>query len=131
GILFGLRGALGQAGGYVISKQALRSGLDPLSATVVRIAAAAVGIWVLALGGRGAARSFEALRDRRAALLMVGGSVCGPFLGVTLSLTALTYIEAGVAASITAFYPVLAILISSRFHRQPITARTMAGPLSR
>src|SRR5439155_12151646 len=42
GVLFGLLGALGQAGGYVISKQALRSGLDPLSATVVLIAAAAV-----------------------------------------------------------------------------------------
>ena len=37
GVLSGVLGALGQAVGFVISKLALRSGLDPLSATVVRV----------------------------------------------------------------------------------------------
>jgi drug/metabolite transporter (DMT)-like permease len=55
--------------------------------------------------------------------------VFGPFLGVTLSLAALQYIPAGVAASITAFYPVLTLLISSRFHGERITLRFMGGAL--
>jgi drug/metabolite transporter (DMT)-like permease len=60
---------------------------------------------------------------------MVGGAFMGPFLGVTLSLTALTFIQAGVAASITAIYPVFALLISARFHGERITARAIVGTL--
>jgi drug/metabolite transporter (DMT)-like permease len=129
GVVAGVLGALGQAVGYVISKLALRSGLDPLSATVVRIAAAAIGVWVLAAVQRDTAGSLAALRDRTAALFMVAGAFCGPFLGVTLSLNALEYIEAGVAASISACYPLLAILLAARFHGERLTLRSLAGAL--
>ena len=127
GVVAGVLAAIGQAGGYVISGLALRTGLDPLSATVVRIAAAVIGVWALALAQGGAARSFEALRDRRGTLFMVGGAVSGPFLGVTLSLTALKFIEAGVAASITAIYPLLTLLLASRFHGERLTPRVLGG----
>jgi drug/metabolite transporter (DMT)-like permease len=129
GILAGVLGALGQAGGFVISKLALREGLDPLSATVVRVAAATAVVWVVALAGGETARSLQALRNRTAALNMVGGAFCGPFLGVTLSLFALKHTEAGIAASITAFYPILTLLISSRFHAERVTARTLVGAI--
>jgi drug/metabolite transporter (DMT)-like permease len=127
GVVAGVLGALGQAVGYVISKLALRSGLDPISATVIRITAAMVGVWVLAAAQGAAAGSFAALRDRAAAGFMVGGALCGPFLGVTLSLYALQHIEAGVAASITACYPLPTILLSARFHGERLTARSLAG----
>ena len=129
GVLAGVLAAVGQAGGYVLSKMALRSNLDPLSATVIRIVAAAVGIWLLAAVERDVRRTIGALRDRRGSAFMVGGAFFGPFLGVTLSLTALKYIEAGVAASITAIYPVLTLLLSSRFHGERLTLRTLAGAL--
>jgi drug/metabolite transporter (DMT)-like permease len=127
GVLSGLLGALGQAGGYVISKLALRSGLDPLSATMIRVVAAVVGVWALAGFQRNAAGSLSALRDRAAALFMVGGAFCGPFLGVTLSLVALEHIEAGIAASITACYPIPTILLSSRFHGERLTPLRVVG----
>jgi drug/metabolite transporter (DMT)-like permease len=127
GVIAGVLGALGQAAGFVISKIALRSGLDPLSATVIRISAAMVGIWTLAAVRGEAAGTFAALRDRSAALFMVGGAFFGPFLGVTLSLYALEHIQAGIAASITACYPLPTILISTRFHGERLTARTLAG----
>lgn len=129
GVVSGVLGAVGQAVGYVISKLALRTGLDPLSATVIRVSAAVVGVWLLAVVQRESVKSFAALGDRRGSLFMVGGAFCGPFLGVTLSLTALKYIQAGVAASITAIYPVLTILLSSRFHGEKLTFRTLAGAL--
>jgi drug/metabolite transporter (DMT)-like permease len=129
GALAGVLGAIGQAGGYVISKLALRTGLDPLSATVIRIAAACVAVWALAAMAGETARSLDALRDRRAALFMLGGAFCGPFLGVTLSLTALVFIQAGVASSITAVYPILTILLAARFHGERITMRLLAGAL--
>ncbi len=79
-----------------------------------------------ALGGS-VRRSIEVLRDRRAAVFMVGGAFAGPFLGVTLSLTALKFTQAGIAASITAIYPILTLILSSRFHGERITARIMVG----
>jgi len=129
GILAGVLGALGQATGYVISKLALRDGIDPLSATVVRVAAAVVGVWLLAAMRGQLSRSLVPLRDRRASAFMVGGAFCGPFLGVTLSLIALQRAEAGVAASITAIYPILTLAISSRFHGERITPRILGGAL--
>jgi drug/metabolite transporter (DMT)-like permease len=59
----------------------------------------------------------------------VGGSFFGPFLGVTLSLAALQFVQAGVAASIIAFNPVMTILIAARFHREPLSWRFVAGAI--
>lgn len=129
GVLAGVLAAVGQAVGYVISKRALATGLDALSATVIRVLAAAAGMWLLALARRDARRTLGALRDRRAAAFMAGGAVFGPYLGVTLSLAALQFIQAGVAASITAIYPVLTLAISSRAHGERFDARTIAGSL--
>jgi drug/metabolite transporter (DMT)-like permease len=129
GIFSGLLGAFGQAGGYVLSKLALRTGLDPLSATVVRVGCAAVAIWLLA-GAEGKVKpTLAALRDPRSTAFMAGGAIMGPVLGVTLSLTALHYIEAGVAASITAVAPLFAMLIAWRFHNEPLTWRSFVGSI--
>jgi drug/metabolite transporter (DMT)-like permease len=129
GVFAGLLGAIGQSGGYVLSKLALRSGLDPLSATVIRVGAAAVALWFLAAVTRQVGHTLEALRDRRASWFMVGGSFFGPFLGVTLSLAAIVHIPTGIAASITAVYPLLTLFIASRFHGEPITWRILAGTI--
>ena len=127
GVVAGVLGAFGQAAGYVISKLALRDGLDPLSATIVRIAAAVVCVWLTAALGGSVRRSIDSLGDRKAAAFMVGGAFAGPFLGVTLSLTALKYTQAGIAASITGIYPILTLFLSSRFHGERITARILVG----
>ena len=129
GMIAGVLGAIGQAGGYVTSKLALRTGIDPLSATVVRIAAAAAGIWLIALAQRDARRTVAAFRDRGAMRFMLGGAALGPFLGVVLALFALQRIPAGVASSIIAFFPVLTILLAARFHGEKLTVRIMGGAL--
>lgn len=127
GVMAGVVGALGQAVGFVISKLALRDGLDPLPATVIRIVAATVGVWILAAASGDVARTLGALRNRSATLIMSCGAFCGPFLGVTLSLFALKHTAAGIAASITAIYPILTLFMASRFHAERITARILVG----
>jgi drug/metabolite transporter (DMT)-like permease len=129
GVFAGVLGALGQALGYVLSKLALRQGLDALSATTIRVSAAMVGVWILALAAGQVRSSFAALRAQGGSGFMVGGAFCGPFLGVTLSLVALEHTEAAVAASITAIYPIFTLLLARRFHDEPMTARTMIGAL--
>lgn len=127
GIASGVLGAMGQAGGYVLSKTALRTGIDPLSATVIRVSAAMVVMWALAAATRAVPETLAALRDRRAGAYMAAGAFCGPFLGVTLSLTAIHFIDTGVAASITAIYPIFAMFIASRMHGENLTGRALAG----
>jgi drug/metabolite transporter (DMT)-like permease len=129
GIFAGVLGALGQAGGYVLSKMAIRSGIDPLSATVIRVTSAMVAIWILATAERAVPETLGALRDRRASAFMAAGAFCGPFMGVTLSLVALRYVQAGIASSITAVYPVFTMLIASRVHGERLTWRGIAGAL--
>ena len=129
GIASGLLGAIGQAGGYVLSKLALLTGLDPLSGTVIRVGCACVAIWVMAGMSRQVVPTLSALRDGRSTLFMLGGALLGPCLGVLLSLTALHLIEAGVAASITAVSPLFAMLIAARFHGERFTWRTLVGSL--
>ena len=111
----------------MLSKIALRSGIDPLSATVVRVTAAAIAIGMLTAAQRAVPQTVGALQDRRAAAFMVGGAFLGPFLGVTLSLTAIQHIDTGIAASITAVYPIFALLIAARFHGEQVTAKAILG----
>jgi drug/metabolite transporter (DMT)-like permease len=129
GIVCAVLAALGQAAGYTLSKFGLKTGLDALSATVIRVLAGTAGVWIFAVLAPAAARPLSTLRDRIAALTMVGGAVFGPFLGVLLSLVALQHTQAGVAAAIMAFYPVLTILLAARFHKERITIRMISGAL--
>jgi len=127
GLISGGLAALGQGGGFVLSKVALESDIQPLPATVIRISAAVVGVWCLAPLQGGFRRPFVALRDRVGAQTMLGGAFFGPFLGVTLSLLALVHTKAAIAASIMACYPIPAVLIASRVHRETLTKRFMLG----
>ncbi len=129
GVFAGVLGAVGQAGGYVLSKMAIQSGIDPLSATVIRVTSAMAAIWILATAERAVPETLGALRDRRATAFMAGGAFCGPFMGVTLSLVALRYVQAGIASSITAIYPIFTMLIASRVHGERVTRRALAGAL--
>lgn len=108
GVLLGLGGALGQAGGLVFSKLGMR-GYPALAATEIRVLTAlvcfvvgftAAGLWprvVLALRHRGGL-GFTAL-----------GAFFGPSAGVTLSLIAVAHAPAGVAASLIATSPLLVL----------------------
>jgi drug/metabolite transporter (DMT)-like permease len=129
GVIAGLLGAFGQAGGMVLSKIGLRTGIDPLPATVVRVTAAVITIWLLTIAQRQFKSTLGALRDGKATAFMAAGAVMGPVIGVTLALTSLHYIEAGVSASITALAPLLAMLIAARFHGERLSWRAFVGAI--
>ena len=108
GVVLGLGGALGQAGGLVLSKLGM-GGYDPFAATQIRVLAGTAGYVVLftALGRWG--RVGRATSDRRAMAHTAVGAFFGPFLGVSLSLLAVQHTLTGVAASIMSTTPVLII----------------------
>lgn len=108
GIALGFGGALGQAGGLVLSKLGMGS-YHAFAATQIRVIAGMAGYVALYFVLRWWPRVWPALRDRKALGFASVGAFFGPFLGVTLSLIAVRHTVAGVAASIMALTPVLII----------------------
>lgn len=126
GVLLGLGGALGQAGGLVLSKHGM-GGYDAFAATQIRIVAGVVGFAGLYTAIGWWPRFAAALRDRQAVRLAALGAGLGPFLGVSLSLVAVQATQAGVAASIMATTPLLVIPLSAWLEHEQIRWVDLAG----
>jgi drug/metabolite transporter (DMT)-like permease len=128
GLALGFCGALGQAGGLVLSKLGMGS-YDVVAATQVRVIAGIAGYTLLLAAVRGWPRMAEALRDRRGLGFATLGAFFGPFLGVSLSLFAVRHTVSGVAASIMALQPVLIIPLVVLLHRERVGVGGVAGAL--
>lgn len=128
GLALGFGGALGQAGGLVLSKLGMGS-YDPVAATQVRVVAATAGYVVILTALRWWPRVGESLRDRRALGFATLGAFFGPFLGVSLSLFSVRYTVAGVAASIMALQPVIIIPLVVILHRERVGIGGVLGAL--
>lgn len=128
GVGLALGGALGQAGGLVLSKHGMGD-FDPFAATQIRIIAGIVGFAVVfTVLGRWR-RVTAALADRRAMTMTALGAVFGPFLGVSLSLVAVQHAKTGVAASLMAISPILIIPLVMVIGRERVGLGGVAGAL--
>jgi drug/metabolite transporter (DMT)-like permease len=128
GILYGLGGAAGQAGGLVLAKEAVADGFPALSATLMRMVVATVTLWLYtALRGqmRETARRFAG--DRPAWTFTLAGSFLGPFLGVTLSIVAIQHIEVGIASTLMALPPVFLLPICYVVFRERFGWQAVVG----
>jgi drug/metabolite transporter (DMT)-like permease len=148
GVFMGVLGALGQAGGLILSKAGLgmaepsgllnqAAGVDassvqtlsPLYGTFVRMVAGTV-----LLVGYGVVigrfmTTVGKLKDRKALGQTTAGAFFGPFIGVTLSLAAVAWTNTAVAATVMAISPVLVIPIVRIVYRHKVTLRAVLGAL--
>ncbi len=130
GLLCALGGSLGQAGGTVLSKVGLAGGIEPLSASLIRLMAAAVVIWVLALFQRQLVSTARALRAKPSGTLkLAGATLVGPVVGVWLSLIAVQRTSVGVASTLTSLTPIFLIPISFIVFKERPTRQTVIGTL--
>ncbi len=130
GILCALGGALGQAGGYIASKQGLEGDFSALSGNLMRLLAATSLIWLWTLANRGVLNGFQRLREQPQALrFILGGAVAGPFIGVWLSLIAVQHAKIGIASTLTSLTPIMLIPLSRVVFKEPITWRSIFGTL--
>ncbi len=128
GVLLGVGAAAGQATGLVLSKFGM-AGYDPFAATQIRVIAGTAAFMVLFTFVGWWPRVAAALEDRGAIGRTAVGAFFGPFLGVSLSLVAITYTATGVAATIIALMPVLVIPPSVVLFKDRVSARAVAGSL--
>ncbi|MFZ5980187.1 MAG: DMT family transporter [Candidatus Zixiibacteriota bacterium] len=130
GVLLGLGSALGQASGLVLSKYAMLSlggTVEPMPASYIRMVASLIFIWFLA-GFRGEIKNnLNAFKDRRALAFVGGGAFFGPFLGVWMSLVAVRYIEAGIAATLNSLTPIFIIPVVMVMFKEKVSMRAFLG----
>jgi drug/metabolite transporter (DMT)-like permease len=128
GVLLAMGGALGQAGGLVLSKHGMGDH-DAFAATQIRVIAGSIGFAALFVVTRWWTNVFRGLRDGRALWLTAGGALFGPFLGVWLSLIAVQHTATGVAASLMATTPILIIPVVVLVRRERVGFGGIAGAL--
>lgn len=107
GILLAFGGALGQAGGLILSRKGMDSDISALSANVIRVGVAMITIWLSTLFMGKVKYTIGQLSDKKGTLATFIASVMGPFLGVWMSLVAIKYAKIGVASAIMALPPIL------------------------
>jgi drug/metabolite transporter (DMT)-like permease len=126
GILYAFGGAVGQALGLVLSKLGLTD-YDPFAATQIRIIAGIAGFGLIVTVMGRWKRIIGAVSDIRSMTSLTLGSFFGPFLGVSFSLVAVKFVEAGIASTIMALVPVFIILPAVLLYRQKVTFAEIAG----
>lgn len=123
GVSFALIGAAGQGIGLVLAKVGIYSNpgtaLNPLSATLMRMILGAFSVWIVMLLGGRMVELRKALSNRKGMGLTVVAAIAGPFLGVTFSMVAVTYAQAGVAQTLMSLGPVIIIpLVWVLYHQR-------------
>ncbi len=119
GIVFGVGAAAGQALGLVLSKKGMGTELSPIAGNVIRMIAATFLLWAITLfQGQGGATLKQIRQTPRALWLVMGGAICGPFVGVSFSLYAVQHADVGVASTLMALSPVVLLPVSYFFFKE-------------
>ncbi len=128
GVLFALGGATGQAVGLILAKKGLGGDFSPISANVIRMLTAGISLWTITLIQGQARETIRRLRgNRRAVLLLLGGTFTGPLLGVSFSLLAVQRAQVGIASTLMALPPIFLLPIGYFAFKERFGWEAIAG----
>jgi len=127
GVLCGIGGASGQAVGLILSKRGMAGDFPAISASLMRLLMASAVIWLWALGQGQLGPTIQGLRNKRARRAIVGGTVAGPFVGMTLSLAAVQLTHVGIASTLMSLSPVILLPLVHWVFKERITQRAIVG----
>jgi drug/metabolite transporter (DMT)-like permease len=131
GVLCGLVGAIGQGVGLVLAKKGIYLNsavvLNPISATMMRLLLGAVFIWALVILAGKLPNILQAARNREGMKNTIAASFVGPYLGITLSMVAVTFTETGIAQTLLSLMPVMIIPVVWIVHGQRTNLRGIVG----
>mgnify|MGYP001157628166 CR=1 FL=1 len=140
GVLLGIGGALGQGLGIVLSKKGLGyydlaegstslGSYLPFAATQIRIITGMIGFFIIILLSGKMKSLVSSFKDKKSISAIFGGSIFGPFLGVSLSLMAVQYTNTAVASTIMATTPIIIIIPYIFIYKKKITPIEIFGAI--
>lgn len=141
GILLGIGAGIGQGVGLVLSKigmqhysaaipadaPAIMEGMLPFASTMLRAIVGGTGFFIMLCIGRGLGKLKTAVKDPVAMKYASIITLFGPALGVSLSLMAVRYANAGIASTIMAMTPALIIIPEIIFRKKKIRLKEIIG----
>jgi drug/metabolite transporter (DMT)-like permease len=135
GLLFAFLSAVCQGVGIVLSKMGLEGAevdkLNPLHAAWIRMVAATVAAYVLATAqGRLKEITMPVIENKNKGIyFLLAGTMCGPVIGMSTSMVALSMISASVAQTIFSLVPVFVLLIAILYYKEKINMASFLGSL--
>lgn len=141
GILFGIGAGIGQGVGLVLSKvgmqhyseaipadtPALMETMLPFASTMIRAVIGGIGFFILLYLQKGFGKLKEAAKDPVTMKYASIITLFGPALGVSLSLMAVRYANAGIASTLMALTPVIIILPEVLVNKKKIRLKEIIG----
>lgn len=131
GVLCGLVAAIGQGFGLVLAKKGIDLNpvvtLNPLSATLMRMVLGGCSLWFVMLAAGKLPQLRNAFNSKEGMRQTVAAAFLGPFLGVTLSMVAVTYAETGIAQTLLSLMPVMIIPVVWILYKQKTSSRGILG----
>jgi drug/metabolite transporter (DMT)-like permease len=130
GILFGIGAATGQALGLILAKQGLGGDFPALSGNLIRMLTATAVMWSFTIIRGQAGYTLRRITNQNRTMLMVtGGAISGPFLGVWLSLVAIQLTQVGIASTLMALTPVILLPVGYFFFKEQLSWRAVIGTI--
>jgi len=141
GVLLGIGAGLGQGVGLVLSKvgmqhysdaipadaPAMMEGMLPFASTMIRAIVGACGFLLLMGLQHDFSKLKDAKKDRRGLAYVLLLTLFGPVIGVSLSLMAVQYTDAGIASTLMALSPVLILFPYAFILKQKIRFKEIVG----
>lgn len=127
GVFYAIGAVVTQSLRYIFCRQGMSGGFPPLSTNVVQIFAATAAIWIWPVLKGQVCSTFAELHHRRACWATIAGALCGPFIGVTLSLVALQLAPVGLTSTLMALSPVFLLPVSHFVLKERIDIRAIGG----
>jgi drug/metabolite transporter (DMT)-like permease len=128
GLFLAFVAILAQAAGTVLAKDGIAD-YDPAASALIRILGALIGYFLLiTMLGRWRPM-LAASRQRKPMLILLGGAVVGPVVGVSMFMLALQNCHAGIVATILATIPVMILPFSAYLYGERVSVRAIGGAL--
>ena len=115
-----------QAVGMVLAKDGVAD-YDPAASALIRILGAMIGYLLLITLLRRWRPMIAASRQRKPMLILLGGAVVGPAVGVSLCMLALQNCQVGVVTTILATIPVMILPFSVYLYGERVSVRAIGG----
>lgn len=142
GILFGIGAGVGQGVGLVFSKLGMEHYMEtidatnstavflvPFASTQIRAVVGAIGFLLIIIFTNKTKGLLKCMKDRKAMWASSGGTFFGPFIGVSFSLMAVQYTEAGIASTLMALTPIMILIPIYFLYKQKITLKELLGAI--
>jgi len=132
GTTLALIGAIGQGMGIVLAKKGMLLFPDSnieiaLTATLIRMIVGSIFVWIVIFCAGKMHELRKALKNKKGMRDTTVGAFIGPFIGVTLSMVAVLYTQAGVAQTLMSLMPIFIIPVIWVLYRQRTSWRGIAG----